>query len=153
MIAGAVVAAPSDFGTYVEMVRAMALPAPFIFSIKTLASWFLVYHYINGMRHMVSTIISIICYILMIQLNPLITDPFITDIGHNGYLFQSQSSGLPKIWSRYILHEDRVGLRLRLGLGVLKSMLFIVLCSNVSSLAFSDWPGPPRHEGDPNRLE
>ncbi|ESO07339.1 hypothetical protein HELRODRAFT_76590, partial [Helobdella robusta] len=44
--------APGDFPSYVEFVKNLQLPQLFLFPAKTIVAFPLVYHYINGIRHL-----------------------------------------------------------------------------------------------------
>ena len=48
-------AAP-DFTTCVEIVKSLNIPTPVLFTCKTIAAFPLIYHYLNGLRHLVSTL-------------------------------------------------------------------------------------------------
>ena len=43
-----------DFQTYLDMVKSWNIPKPVLFVLKTLMAFPLVYHCVNGMRHLVS---------------------------------------------------------------------------------------------------
>lgn len=44
--------APGDFPSYVELLKSFELATPIWFSLKALCAFPLVYHYINGIRHL-----------------------------------------------------------------------------------------------------
>lgn len=46
--------APGDFPSYVEFIKNLQLPMALLFPAKTVMAFPLVYHYINGIRHLVS---------------------------------------------------------------------------------------------------
>jgi succinate dehydrogenase (ubiquinone) cytochrome b560 subunit len=45
-------AAPGDFPSYIEAVKNLQLATPLLFTAKSLMAFPLVYHYINGLRHL-----------------------------------------------------------------------------------------------------
>lgn len=46
--------APGDFPSYVEYIRCLEISPAILFPLKTVVAFPLVYHYINGIRHLVS---------------------------------------------------------------------------------------------------
>ena len=46
--------APGDFPSYIEMIKSWNMSPAIMFPLKTVVAFPLVYHYINGIRHLVS---------------------------------------------------------------------------------------------------
>ncbi len=46
--------APGDFASYIDVVKAWQLSPALLFPAKTIIAFPLVYHYVNGIRHLVS---------------------------------------------------------------------------------------------------
>ena len=64
-----VVVAPGDFPSYLEAVKNLQLATPILFTAKALMAFPLVYHYCNGLRHLVRR------YFLYLSLSLLVLRP------------------------------------------------------------------------------
>jgi len=47
-----IVLAPGDFASYIETVKNLQMPAVVLFAAKSIVAFPLVYHYMNGIRHL-----------------------------------------------------------------------------------------------------
>lgn len=52
--------APGDFPSYVEFIKNLEISPALLFPAKTIVAFPLVYHYINGIRHLVSLLFNLV---------------------------------------------------------------------------------------------